>query len=1093
MRNNTLKQIPENNRKIFAAYANMAQCNAHTTFKFISKVARVEEDFVNLESSMKTQHFNVLKNFDTLQPEQKLKAIDTIHKHFPFLKPFVDNTMASNKESRTPNALYEINELRNILFTLDLIRTYCSHSELIFSAKQNNTYNEDSKKIIGGLKNTFDGAKRIVKERFSIPDEKIKFTERFIFNPKEKKAKEDSEFLYKMDTKTGELSGVGIAFTISLFLTKAQITEFLRAIDIYGASQTENEKKIIREIFSVYRIIGPKNKIESQLPRYAFGLDMMNELMKCPRELFETFGSSNQNLFRVQGDNDGEYERLYLRHQDRFQYFMQRYIDEFEVFNDIRFQVALGSYRFKFYNKKCVDSVEPNRVRCLQKDLNGFGRLSEIEGARKSLWNGLIRQYEDVHEDTADEQPYITDERAHYITYRNKIGLFFPNEFNSDDIEKMENIDGNYLPKVKEENAPCSSPTCWLSTYELPALIFHHYLTKDKSSTERIIKQAVNNYHRLFSDISNGILKPMMGEAELENALKEYDIQSNAIPTNMKEYLLGKSKNFNQKFIKYAEEKIRTIKEKTQYRLDCFKEAKDMIGNRKENKIGKKSYVDIRPGKLASYLTEDIVRMMPVNENNTNKPTGLNYSVIQSNLALFNKSDELAKITRIFSAARINCGENPHPFIKKVIGKNPQNVVDFYEYYLEEKIEYMREILNSKKYKEIAFLHSNRTKWEEKDSQFFKDLAMRYLQIEQNGQTLLKGIDLPRHLFDEGIKQMLKERYNNLINTDGVNVAYLIQQYFKLVEKDKPQKFYKKGRSYRFFDIVHNKKCNNKLLKQYKKQEVILELFKNSYKKIKEVKNYLATIKKADREIEEKRLNALWKEMEKNEKTIRRYQTQDTLIFLIAKSILAHEEDGINGLEEFKLHDITPENEQSILSKTVDMKAYFIPKGSDKGKEIIFKDIKIKNIGDIYQTLYDDRLDSLLNLVSDDSIDSDRIREEFNNYDIQQRDIFGPIYKIEKTARERYKWNDREESPSFNNLISYMNNKTGKLDTEDAEIMIMIRNNFSHNSYSKVEKYRNSDQVKHSSEELVDKLKRKDMPDISKEMTNIFKDLTDRF
>lgn len=1093
MRKRTLKQIPENLRSIFAAFANMAQCNAHTTFKFISKVARVEEDLQNLESSMKTQHFRVLKEFKTLQPEQQLKIIDTIHRHFPFLKPFVDNALASNKNNKTPNALNEIIELRNVLFTLDLIRTFCSHSNLIFTEKQETDYNKDSRKIINGLKNTYDGARRIVKDRFSIDDKSIKFTERYKFNSKTKKAEEDKSFRFKMDTDSGELSGIGIAFTICLFLNKAQITEFLKTADIYG-NLTEEDQKIIREIFSVYRIIRPKNKIESQMPRHAFGLDMMNELMKCPKELFETFGPKNQNLFRVQGDNDGEYERLYLRHQDRFQYFMQRYIDEFKVFDDIRFQVALGSYRFKFYNKKCVDSVEPNRVRCLQKDLNGFGRLSEIEAARKSLWEGLIRQYEEVHEDTADEQPYITDERAHYITFRNKIGMFFPNGSNTDDINKMENIDGNFLPKVDGDNAPCASPTCWLSTYELPALIFHHYLSKDNSRTENIIKQAVNNYHRLFTDINDGTLKPMMGEAELENALKAYNIQSSAIPTNMKDYLLGKNRDMGEKFLKYAEEKVRTIKEKTQYRLECFKEAKQMIGNRKDNKIGKKNYVDIRPGRLASYLAEDIVRMMPVNDTNTNKPTGLNYSVIQSNLALFNNVEDLPKINRILSAARINCGEYPHPFIKKVTEKNPQNVVEFYEHYLMEKIKYMEEILNSKAYKETAFLHANRLKWEKKDSQFFQDLAKRYLQIEQKGQTLLKGIDLPRHLFDEDIKGMLKERFGDLINTDGVNVAYLIQQYFKLVENDEPQSFYKKGRSYKFFDIIINEKSDNKLVKHYLKQGGILEYFKDS-DEIEELKEeYLAGIKKkADREIEEKRLNAMWKGIEKNEKTIRRYQTQDTLIFLIAKSILTQEEDGISGLEEFKLQDITPENDKSILNSTVDMKVFYIPKGSGEGKEIIFRDVKIKNIGDIYQILYDDRLESLLILVSDNSIESEKIKEEFNNYDIQQRDIFQPIYRIENIARERYNWGKGDESPSFSSLINYLNNKTEKLDTEEAEMIVMIRNNFSHNSYSKIENYSKSNQVKHSSEELVDTLRKKDMPKISIEMKDIFEKLSGKY
>lgn len=140
--------------------------------------------------------------------------------------------------------------------------------------------------------------------------------------------------------------------------------------------------------------------MESQSGRMALALDMLNELQKCPSELFETLSPKDRSRFRVEvditnssennsSDNSEESQVLMMRFQDRFPRLALRYIDECNVFDKIRFQLSLGKYRYAFYDKMCIDSKEPDRVRSLQKDLNGFGRLQEIEEERKNGGYGL--------------------------------------------------------------------------------------------------------------------------------------------------------------------------------------------------------------------------------------------------------------------------------------------------------------------------------------------------------------------------------------------------------------------------------------------------------------------------------------------------------------------------------------------------------------------------------------------------------------------------------------------------------------------------------------------------------------------------------
>ena len=52
--------------------------------------------------------------------------------------------------------------------------------------------------------------------------------------------------------------------------------------------------------------------------------------------------------------------------------------------------MELGKFRFRFYEKIGVDGEK--RMRTLQKEINGFGRLQEIEELRKKEWADMLKK-----------------------------------------------------------------------------------------------------------------------------------------------------------------------------------------------------------------------------------------------------------------------------------------------------------------------------------------------------------------------------------------------------------------------------------------------------------------------------------------------------------------------------------------------------------------------------------------------------------------------------------------------------------------------------------------------------------------------------
>lgn len=343
------------------------------------------------------------------------------------------------------------------------------------------------------------------------------------------------------------------------------------------------ENQILLEMLSIYRVRLPRGKrLDKQDNKAMVALDMLNELRRCPKELYDVLSPEGQQAFVDPVKNkeeDFETTALRKRFTDRFPYLALRAIDEAKLLPSIRFQVQLGYYRFAFYDKICIDGT--SQLRRLGKALNGFGRLSAMETKRKTDWapeesdveiqqpNKFQRKVyaptllEDGKtvldllrpvEDQVGNAPYVTDAAVSYNIYNNRIGLYWEtqnNERNTNDVLVFPELKTKTTEKIGalRSDVPQHAPLCMLSVRDLPALLFLLHLNGyNGRNVEQIIVDKYEGLVKFFSDISrepkDGMQEPTFESIMqditcrgVDKVLKDYDLILTDIPDRLKECL----------------------------------------------------------------------------------------------------------------------------------------------------------------------------------------------------------------------------------------------------------------------------------------------------------------------------------------------------------------------------------------------------------------------------------------------------------------------------------------------------------------------------------------------------------------------------
>lgn len=1085
----------EENKYLFGTYSVMALNNAKIVLDYISKKLALTRALADdeQESLMFHEVITMLKNeAKTAKPEALQFATDALKKSFPFIEILAEaerkyNNKRLERRFQRPN----INEsdiykaLNKLLWILKTYRNYTTHYKEV-----NDNFNSgsdflmyDEQPTAYNVEEVLTVALRKLKDRFSLETDDLRFLQdnRYIKTRVNGKllTQNNMEFFLSLVAENGEhgkkhLSGVGVAFLICLFLEKKYVNLFLQKLPIYGVYRKDSvQAQLIRRAFGIISIQMPKERIDSEADTVTVALDMLNELKKCPKELYGTLMQADQMQFRLTSSDFNEV--LMMRSSDRFAQLAMQYIDHNKLFENLRFQVNCGKVRELFNPEKlCIDGQI--RVRVLEHQVNGFGRIQEVEAKRKRIemqggsskayfmdTNIPIREFDDVKRDdaTSENYPYITDSRTQYVLGNNKINLLNLSNYETRDGMLMSN------PENREQTYN-QLPDFSMSVLELPAMMFHLYKCGAKA-TEKILINAAKNYEDLFTALSEGRLTK-------EN-IGTFGIDKNDIPQKVLDAVFGTGEAAN--YVAFLKKTLQEMLADGELRLKRIIEDIKTVNGR-DNKMGKRGYRRVQPGKLAEFLAEDIVRFQPTlceGENRgSDKLTGLNYRVMQATIAEYNcelHGHTIDVLKDLFKKAHLIQGAHSHPFLYKVLNASPKDTIEFYKAYLAKRKAYITTLLEDIEaggQVEVPFVNKNQRKWQDRNAEYYEQLGAEYLDNLR--------IDLPRKLFDKEIKKALGKENS----TD--NITYLIGEYLKS-NGDGFQPFYDFRRNYRYLDLLACRFNNLKSLAQnfftleeresmWKKRielaEKTRELLK---KKMNEDRNTrMLTIAEIEKIIE-KRLASSRNDYQKTEKVVRRYKVQDAVLFLLAKKSLFDKNVEVQDMQgdKFKLRDIMPQGETSILSEpiTLELKLKF----KNKQYKVKAYNVKIKNYGDLIALKYDKRLASLLPLLSGAEFEKNEIEKELDNYDDSRPKVVKMIMEFEAGAYDKFPEIESlvydQEHFDFSRLIEQLRNK-GVVTDDDCRVLRQIRNAFSHNQYP---------------EENV--VKERQIPEIAKSLIDLFK------
>ena len=600
------------------------------------------------------------------------------------------------------------------------------------------------------------------------------------------------DYYVAMSDSENGLSDVGLIYFLCLFLDKSVAFDLMEEVGFtaqctFSQDNAGENIDILQELMCMNRIRMVRAKLDSEMTETALGLDMISELRKCPKELYQVLSKSAREEFEddatvewkeehqhevlqpeseeeeraletetiesVTDDEDidtpiekGKPKSTFVRWEDRFPQMALRYIDMKGVFDDIRFQLNLGKYRFAFYQHDSNYSIDNHeRLRILQKEIHGFGRIQEVTEEIQERWKDIFEKkyVEDgltmKEPDKPNQAPYITEQNPQYLidNKSHSVGLRWE-EWNNDN--RQADIDGRalaqhaeldnkkmfipYLPQSKPAGLQKNNaerllmPQCTLSLYELPALLFYRYLLEkyapeSKSLAEQRIKDCYKNLKDFLTDVGQGRLSPDViigseqnAKEQLTSYLKTHygGLRLSDIPDKLRKYLLNITVDYDLKLKESAYNRLQDRKHRVEKALENYRQKRKRIGT-KDNKFDHMR-ATIKTGALGQALIRDIMDWMPNDSAARQRLTGQSYMALQSALTVLGQEFEIEDGTKkrlsLFELKDImvkagiideTIQKNPfkfHPFLHLMFQDGTtESIEQFYESYLQREIKYI--------------------------------------------------------------------------------------------------------------------------------------------------------------------------------------------------------------------------------------------------------------------------------------------------------------------------------------------------------------------------------------------------------------------
>lgn len=1047
-------------KHFWAAFLNLARHNVYITINHINKLLEIRE----IDNDEKVLDIKALWQKGNKDLNQKARLRELMTKHFPFLETAIYTKNKEDKEEVKQEKQAEaqsLESLKDCLFLflekLQEARNYYSHYKYSESTKEP----EFEEKLLEKMYNIFDDNIQLVIKDYQHnkdinPDEDFKHLDR---------TEEDFNYYFTRNKK-GNITASCLLFFVSLFLEKKDAIWMQQKLKGFKDNR-ESKKKMTHEVFCRSRMLLPKLRLESTQTQDWILLDMLNELIRCPKSLYERLQGEYRKKFNVpfdpaDEDYDAEQEpfkNTLVRHQDRFPYFALRYFDYNEIFTNLRFQIDLGTFHFSIY-KKLIGGQKEDRH--LTHKLYGFERIQEFaKQNRPDEWKAIVKDL-DTYE-TSNER-YISETTPHYHLENQKIGIRFRNGNN--DIWPSLETNGENNEKRKYKLDKQYQAEAFLSVHELLPMMFYYLLLKkeepnnDKknaSIVEGFIKREIRDMYKLYDAFANGEINNI---DDLEKYCEDEGIPKRHLPKQMVAILYDEHKDM----VEEAKRKQKEMVKDTKKLLAALE--KQTQG---EIEDGGRNIRLLKSGEIARWLVNDMMRFQPVQKDNEGNPlnnskaNSTEYQMLQRSLALYNKEE---KPTRYFRQVNLINSSNPHPFLKWTKWEECNNIFSFYRNYLTKKIEFLNKLKPED--------------WEK--NQYFLKLKEPKTNRETLVQGWKNGFNLPRGIFTEPIREWFKRHQNDSKEYEKVEALKRVGLVTKVIPLFFKEEYFKEDAQKEinncvqpFYGFPYNVGNIHKPKEEdFLHREERIELWDKKKDKFKGYKAKKKFKEMTDKEKEEHRSYLEFQSWNKFERELRLVRNQDIVTWLLCTELIDKMKvEGLNveELQKLRLKDIdtdtAKQEKNNILNRVMPMQlpvtVYEIDDSHNIVKDrplhtVYIEETKTKLLkqGNFKALVKDRRLNGLFSFVDTSSeaelkskpISKSVVEYELGEYQNARIEIIEDMLALEETLIEKYK---KLPTDNFSDMLNGWLEGKDEADKarfqNDVKLLIAVRNAFSHNQY----------------------------------------------
>jgi hypothetical protein len=1047
------KRILKNDPQYFGSYLNMARLNIlnisnHLAKKYgltvLDDEAKITTSFLGDKGNKeyKTKQSHIYSNLIRYMPVAKVFDFERLPKDE---REKTENNYGKdfNKLTDTLNEIFkELNEFRN------------DYSHYYSTEKQDKRKLEISSELKEFLNTNFSRAVSYTKDRF-----------KDVFSDDDYKIASQTVLVNNDNTITQD----GIVFLTSMFLDRENAFQFINKIVGLKGTQTK-EFKAKREVLMAFCINLPHDKFVSENTEQAFSLELINELNKCPKTLYNVISENEKQHFLPKLEDEqidnvlensvpytiDDYENYIenitkkVRNKNRFSYFALKFIDQKKLFKDWRFQIDLGKVVLDKYSKQLNGK---NEDRIVTENAKAFGMLKDLNDEETVLTK--------IH--TGENKTYFEQFAPHYNFDNNKIGIS-----RKEDSAKF--ISKKTDKKVKF-NLLQPLPEAFLSINELPKILLLEYLEQGK--TEQLINDFIEiNKSKILNKEFIELIKSKLTDLNTFNKRSRGKKEKSAYKKETLNHLLGRKEKLNQILAEYNLNvkqiptrildywlNIVDVQEKTAIsdRIKLMK--RDCMDRIKAMEKGKAPKI----GEMATFLAKDIVDML-ISEGKKKKITSFYYDKMQECLALFADKEKKELFISICNELKLNEPDG-HPFLKKINLKDFSYTSDLYKVYLEEKELYIENNFykkewnkNAKKKLTIVLLPPDKLdksklpftfRQLEKEKSSF-DKWLEYVTKGKETTDKKKPVDLPTNLFDDTLIELLKKELSNynIKFKDRANYNELFKIWWKEYRKDDIQEFYSAEREYTFED----EKLNFKINTQPKFKNYYIHFAQNVFNKKQALRN---EERKTNRNLPPIQsylvIKTIRNKIGNTEKEIRMLQEEDRLMLLMFEQLT---KENMN----LKLEKVN-----ELLNESIEIKEKIPGELSfdDSGKKTITRNIvetrKRKEYSVLQKYIYDRRLPELFEYFPETDIPIEKIKTELDAYNKAKDIVFDLIFKLEEAIIKKDETGIKELNKDENGNIQkgniqhkpylYWLLKNDLITEKEFTFMNMVRNTFSHNQF----------------------------------------------